>query len=211
MTDKELEGDLLKHNHYCEPYFVNYKDFCNSTGSPLAYFAIAVNRTLFFLQKDMTVCAWGYYNVNILPTLVLWLTQWFHTPHKQKLCNLSIIYDESKCWLFNLQHYVCLYASSTYTQQLPLKSHNLPTAVTQRCQITIISPNISKRRSLQLCGKTGRCLLFSFLFLIDSSVEVHSKKLSTMGSKWCSSTHFANFQHTNHCFHQPKVKHPIQM
>lgn len=70
-----------------------------------------------------------------------------------------------------------LYASSTYTQWLPVESHNLPTAVTQRCQITIIFPNISKGRSLQSCGKTERCLPFPFLFLIDSSAEVHSKEL----------------------------------
>lgn len=71
MADKELEEDLLKHNYYYELYFVNCKDFRNSIGCPLAYFTIPVNRTLFFFfQKEVTVCAWGYYNVNILPTLV---------------------------------------------------------------------------------------------------------------------------------------------
>lgn len=73
MADKELEEDLLKHNYYYELYFVNYKDFSNSIGSPLASVTIPVNRALFlfFFQKKVTVCAWGYFNVNILPTLVL--------------------------------------------------------------------------------------------------------------------------------------------
>lgn len=73
MADNKLEEDLLNHNYHYELCLVNYKDFGNSTGSPLAYFTIPVNRTLFFFppQKEVTVCAWGYYNVNILPTLVL--------------------------------------------------------------------------------------------------------------------------------------------
>ena len=71
MADKELEEDLAEHNHYYELYFVNYKDFSNSIGSPSAYFTIPVKRTHFFFQKEVTVCGWGYYNVNILPTLVL--------------------------------------------------------------------------------------------------------------------------------------------
>ena len=85
MTDKGLEEDLVKLNYYYEQHFVNSKDFSNSIPSPWAYFTIPVNRTLFFFpQKEVTVWAWGYYDVNILPTLVLWLTQWLHTPHRQK-------------------------------------------------------------------------------------------------------------------------------
>lgn len=48
MTDKNLEKDLLKQNYYYKLYFVNYKDFNNSIGTPLGYFTISMNTTLFF-------------------------------------------------------------------------------------------------------------------------------------------------------------------
>lgn len=117
---------------------------------------------MYFFSQEVIVCAWGYYNVKIPPTLVLWLTQWFHTPWGWKLCNLSIIYDECKCWLFNLQHYVYLYVWSTYTQWLPLKSHNLPTAVMQRCQITIVSPSNQKEISTVVWEDWKMAFLFFF-------------------------------------------------
>lgn len=89
-----------------------------------------------------------------------------------------------------MQYYVYLHASSTYTQGLSLKTHNLPTAVTLRCQITIIFPSTSKRRSLQLCGKPKRCLLSSFLFFFK---EIFLWKCTARSyQQWCTSTDFAN-------------------
>lgn len=82
MADKELEEDLPKHNYYCEQYFVNYKDFSNSIGSPLASFTNPVNRTFFFspershcLCLGLLQCQYSSHVSTMINTVISYSTQ----------------------------------------------------------------------------------------------------------------------------------------